>query len=69
MSDPLVTKTNPIYLGCSNIGDYFPKNNFFHLSKHNDEKNLVLIENIIRKKVINFCVTKKENSYSPNITY
>ena len=59
LSDPLVTKTNPIYLGCSNIGDYFPKNNFFHLSKHNDEKNLVLIENIIRKKSHKFLCHKE----------
>ncbi len=59
LSDPLVTRTNPIYLGCSNISDYFPKNNFFHLSKHNDEKNLILIENIIRKKSHKFLCHKE----------
>ena len=61
MSDPLITKTNPIYLGCSNINDYFPKNNFFHLSKNNHDKNFLLIENIIKKKKHEFlCLKERE---------
>lgn len=61
LSDPLITKTNPIYLGCSNINDYFPKNNFFHLSKNNHDKNFLLIENIIKKKKHEFlCLKERE---------
>lgn len=59
LSDPLITRTNPIYLGCSNISDYFPKNNFFYLSKNDNDKNFILIEKIIKKKNHKFLCNKE----------
>ena len=61
LSDPLISRTNPIYLGCSNINDYFPKNNFFHLNENDNEKNFELIEKIIKKQNHKFlCENERE---------
>lgn len=59
LADPLITRTNPIYLGCTNIDDYFPKNNFFYLNKIDNEKNFLLIESILKKKEHKFFCEKE----------
>ena len=49
LSDPLIAKCNPIYLGCKNLNKYFGTE-FYKLSEKNIDKNLRLIEKIIKSK-------------------
>lgn len=48
LSDPLITRTNPIYLGCKNLNKYFPEN-FITLKENNMDHNLSVIEKILKK--------------------
>lgn len=48
LSDPLIARTNPIYLGCQNLNQYFPDN--FILLKDTDMKhNLKIVDEILKK--------------------
>lgn len=48
LSDPLIARTNPIYLGCQNLNQYFPDD--FFLLKDNDMKhNLKIVDKILKK--------------------
>ena len=58
--DPLIAKCNPIYLGCTNIKDYFDTN-FYQLDKNSMDKNIHLIENIISKANHEFEFEKQRN--------
>jgi hypothetical protein len=48
LSDPIIARTNPIYLGCQNLKQYFPDN--FILLKDNDmNHNLKIVDEILKK--------------------
>jgi len=53
LSDPLIAKCNPIYLGCRNLKDYFNEK-FYHLKLDDLDFNLRFIEKILKKKEHHF---------------
>jgi hypothetical protein len=53
LSDPLIARTNPIYLGCQNLNQYFP-DNFILLKDTNINHNLKIIDEILKKKKHDF---------------
>ena len=48
LSDPLIARTNPIYLGCQNLNQYFP-DNFILLKDFDMKHNLKILEEILKK--------------------
>ena len=48
LSDPLIAKCNPIYLGCTNLNKYFTQN-FYKIKKDDIKYNFQLIEKILKK--------------------
>jgi len=49
LSDPLITRTNPIYLGCQNLNQYFT-DNFILLKDTDMNYNLKIVDEILKKK-------------------
>jgi len=48
LSDPLIARTNPIYLGCQNLNKYFP-DNFILLKDTDMNHNLKIVDEILKK--------------------
>jgi hypothetical protein len=57
LSDPIIARTNPIYLGCQNLNQYFP-DNFILLKDIDMNHNLKTIDEILKKKKHEFYFEK-----------
>ena len=47
LSDCFITETYPIYYGCPNIGDYFPKDSYTAIDIHNLDEAIATIDRVI----------------------
>ncbi|WP_321438069.1 glycosyltransferase family 10 domain-containing protein [uncultured Bacteroides sp.] len=47
LADPILGLSIPIYIGCTNISDYFPTNSFYHFSLERKNEIFDLIEKIL----------------------
>lgn len=46
-ADPLLGFSIPIYIGCTNMDKYFPKNSFYHLDINDIDGAIILLEEIL----------------------
>jgi hypothetical protein len=53
LSDPLISRSNPIYYGCQNLEKYF-KDKFYILKPDDKNYNLRIIEKILKRKTNKF---------------
>lgn len=49
ITDPMLVNTYPIYYGCPNICDYFPKNAYVSININNPDEAIKIIDNVIKE--------------------
>lgn len=50
-ADPVLAFSVPIYIGCVNMGDYFPRNSFYQLDLGNWDESVALLTKILSDPV------------------